>query len=352
MKSVIFLGFKDLYSSPRGVENVVITQIASIKSLYSRVYYLHYGEGVTLKNGVISIGVGYNIFQAIFFILKNSKRKLINQSFVWSHNLLLSYFLKKVDILTIHDLPSRQFKGKIKSFVSRVVERLVLLKINKIHAVSEFTANIVKERHNIDTIRVVHNCAKFELNEYSTDFSIEHDHIDERALLKKKYSLAVRSLEDRANLFWLVDVFERLITKNKDTVLIICGTGPLYNILTNYISKKKLDDNIFLFGYVSDNALVWLYKKSENIIVSALSDEGFGLPVIEGYMFGKSVYVNNIDALPEVVCCDNYILPSNVLKASEIIRDGGGANSIDFKRYYHDNYSFSYIKESYLSLLY
>jgi len=346
MKKIIFIGFKQLNREPRGVESVIYSQISAIRNKYDRIYYIYYGLGVGKFDRIVNIGIGKNFFCATKKILSLTKKGFFNECFIWSHNVALSIFLRNINILTVHDLFSRTNKALFKAYIFKKIENLVFKKTIKIHCVSKFSSTVLSSFHpeTSDKTSIIYNSSKFEITSPVNKKSSERIPI-----INKNYFLSVRSLESRANLYWLIDVFELYHKHAKDLSLYIVGTGPLLKELSYYIEQKNLKNRIILTGYMPDYQLKELYKNAKLVIVSALSDEGFGLPVIEAYMFGIPVFVNNVDALPEIIYSKKYILSDDMLKAStQLLRYQN--NGEDFEKYYHENFSKVKIEGQYKDL--
>ena len=79
--------------------------------------------------------------------------------------------------------------------------------------------------------------------------------------------------------------------------------------------------NVIRTGYVDDNELAALYKRSKALIVPSLY-EGFGFPVLEGLAFGTPVISSNAASLPEVGGnVVTYFNPNKPGELAEIIRE-------------------------------
>lgn len=99
---------------------------------------------------------------------------------------------------------------------------------------------------------------------------------NQKKIKKKNFFLAIGRLTKQKNFSFLINCFEKLISKEKNLNLIIIGTGEYKDKLNSLIKKKKLEKNIFLVGY-KDNVFEYL-KSCEAFILSSLwEDPGFVL---------------------------------------------------------------------------
>jgi glycosyltransferase involved in cell wall biosynthesis len=78
--------------------------------------------------------------------------------------------------------------------------------------------------------------------------------------------------------------------------------------------------------------------------------EGFGLPIIEGYLFNKPVIASNKCAIPEVIISKAYLFENTV---NDIIQSINFAFSIqheNFRTYYDKKFSNSIVLEQFRKL--
>ena len=80
-----------------------------------------------------------------------------------------------------------------------------------------------------------------------------------------------------------------------DYVVLIGGTGPLKEQLTNEIAEQGLDEKVHLIGFVPDDELPALYGASDIFVMSSvMKTEAFGIVQIEAMSCGKPVVATNI----------------------------------------------------------
>jgi len=139
----------------------------------------------------------------------------------------------------------------------------------------------------------------------------------------------------------------KLLNKNKYYIY-IAGKGPL---LKHFKSKAKNIKNITFLGYVDDDDLINYYNNCDLVIMPAEYGEGFGLPIIEGYLFNKPVIASNKCAIPEVIIDKNFLFENNATniktKIKEVLKNSYNKKFINF---YETNYSYRIISQQYKEL--
>ena len=93
-------------------------------------------------------------------------------------------------------------------------------------------------------------------------------------------------------------------------------------------------------GYVSDVEICKLYENAKFTINCALYGEGFGLPIIESYLFNKLCLASNICAIPEVIISTDHLFQNNLddlIKVLSLIPHK--SDSKDYFNYYKNNFS-------------
>ncbi|MBD2109760.1 glycosyltransferase family 1 protein [Nodosilinea sp. FACHB-13] len=118
---------------------------------------------------------------------------------------------------------------------------------------------------------------------------------------EKNFFLSVGTLEPRKNLRRLLAAYKRYVgQQNLPKPLVLAGTnGWLEDDLNTYIADLKLQNQVYVLGYVSDAVLRWLYRHCWAFVYPSLY-EGFGLPVLEAMGFGAAVITSNTSSMPEV----------------------------------------------------
>ena len=105
-----------------------------------------------------------------------------------------------------------------------------------------------------------------------------------------------------------------------------------------------------MLGYVSDFELVNLYKKTDIVCMPAIDSEGFGLPIIEAYLFNKPVIASNVCAIPEIIFSKHFLFENNIYSLVNVICSLDSIGKIDFKNYYDIKFSNIIIMPQYFQL--
>lgn len=336
-KTIIYFGNNNPFKHKRGVENVIEFQAKAYE--FKKKYYLFFDFEKKIKifrwGNIVCIGIPYDNkrFVVLNKILNSVYRKN-KECFIHSHNPLMSFFsLKKIDIMTVHDglyYQNKEKKHKL-SKLFYLIEKLIYLKTKKIHFISDFSRKMSLFKGN-NYIKIYNTSfLEFKNNSYPNKVVIEK--------LKKIKLFSVRSIEERARIDLLIDLAE----KRKDLEINIAGKGPFLDFYRQKIIRKKLK-NIKLLGFVEDNEIIKFYKECDIVIVTAEHGEGFGLPIIEGYLFNKPVIASNRCAIPEIIIANEFLFENRVDSIEEALYFTlTKGNGYDYKEFYNLNYSKSKI---------
>lgn len=125
-------------------------------------------------------------------------------------------------------------------------------------------------------------------------------------LKDQKYILHVGVIEKRKNLPMLIQACKLLVEQgypNLKLVLVGQGNGKKYSddteALLQAIQIHKLENHVLLTGYLSDEALEYVYRHALMYVFPSIN-EGFGIPIMEAFSFNLPVLVANNSCLPEV----------------------------------------------------
>ncbi len=113
--------------------------------------------------------------------------------------------------------------------------------------------------------------------------------------------VCVGTIEPRKNLDVVLDGFFQVWLKRRDVVLVLVGKpGWKTEQLQNRIRTHPLaNKNLFWTAGLSDSGLRWLYENCDYLL-QASQTEGFGLPIVEARVAGKSVLCSDIPVFHEV----------------------------------------------------
>ncbi|MCG9793926.1 glycosyltransferase [Flavobacterium algicola] len=340
-----------MFTHKRGVENVIHFQSLASPSRVN--YYLHWDSKVQVKRfeNLICIGVKKDMFwfltlNLILIRLNKNNGKL----FIHAHNSLMAIMsIYRSNLLTVHD-GLYYLKSATKQKFSKLfwlVEKILYLRCDYLHFISDYSKKM--SLYTKENFVVIANTSHFESFK-NKPFIEDSDSKKSNEEVVKVF--AVRSMEERALINLIIDVAE--ILKNSKFEFCIAGKGPLLEFYKNEIEKRKLS-NIHLLGYVPDDELIQYYKHCDIVIVPAAYGEGFGLPIIEGYLFDKVVIASKVCAIPDVICSQNFLFENNTKSIISKLNVATHAIYGRYKEYYDKTFSnkiiVSKMKELYIKLL-
>lgn len=331
---ILYFGNNSFRQHKRGVENVIDFQSKALD--FERIYYIHWGSKTTVfKNKkFICISIKHCWYWPLILNLVLIRLKSKNKFIIHSHNLLYSFCsIFKTDILTVHDglYYLNKSKNHKLAFLFKFIERLTYFRCSMVHFISDYTKeqSLFGSRKNFV---IIPNTSHFE-----PFVSLSELHQNK---LNKSSILIVRSIEERARFDLLLEVANRL--HQNGYKFTVAGKGPLLKHYQEEIQKRALK-NIEMLGYVSDDELLHLYSNCDVVLMIAEYGEGFGLPIIEGYLFNKPVIASNRCAIPEVIISKDYLFEN---KVDDIIRKMNmvaNTENESYRKYYDSKFSNSIV---------
>jgi glycosyltransferase involved in cell wall biosynthesis len=340
-QSIIYLGYNSFLTHKRGVENVIDFQ--SRAQSFKSIYYIHWGAETKAyrNNSFICVSIRHcwywpYILNTVFLRITKKNDKLIH-----SHNPLFSLLLfNKTDILTVHDGLYYQNKSKNKkfTFLFWIMEILLYSRCKMVHFISVFSKSqsLFGSRQNYV---IIPNTSSYETKVHFESHSSSDP--------ESKINLSVRSIEERARIDLILKLGEKMAGTSYR--FLVVGKGPLLDHYQNEISKRNIK-NVELLGFVDDQKLFSLYNKCEVVLVTADYGEGFGLPIIEGYLFNKPVIGSNCCAIPEVIISKDFLFDNNVESMIQTMQYAIITRNINFRGYYDLKFSNKIILADFNSL--
>ena len=342
---IIYLGFNNPLKYKRGVENVILFQSEALKSGCDKIYIFFGDKNEEFYwNDIKCISIKHNILR--FFSLNILLKKLLSRRsyIIHSHNYLMAFFLmRKTDIFTVHDglyYHANKTKHKFK-MLFKWIEIKTYQKSKLIHFISKFTKN--NSLYQGSNFQIIYNTTPLE--------KVAMDSQNKTLFLENKVKIfSVRSIEERAYIDLLID----LADKNINYDIKIAGKGPLLEMYNNIISEKRIA-NIELLGYVSDEMVKMYYDSTDVVVILAKYGEGFGLPIIEGYLHNKPVFASNTCAIPEVIFNEDFLVENNLESIENKLKKyffetKNNELEYNFFEYYNNNFSYGKILNEYKKL--
>jgi glycosyltransferase involved in cell wall biosynthesis len=330
--NIIFLGFRSFLEHKRGVENVI--EFQSKAFAFEKIYYIHFGKNNTAykyKN-FICISVPYLSIKTFFIINRLLKRIKTKATLLHSHNPLLTFLYKgRTDFFTVHDglyyLAKSKKENQIKLLLLKQIEKRIYKKTDCVHFISRFSKKMSLFKNECKYV-IIPNTSIYEQYADKTPDRKTPDKNEIRVL-------SVRRIEERARFDIVLDVAENL----KDNFIFdVAGKGPLLDYYRDQVKKRNIS-NIFFHGFVTDNQLFDFYRNADIILTLAEYGEGFGLPIIEGYLFNRPVIASNRCAIPEVIISKQNLVENNSNEISNKLKNFDFNRDINYREYYDQNFS-------------
>lgn len=351
---IIYTGFNNPQTYKRGVENIIETQ-AHAAGEQTRKFYLFFDQqhSIFRWNDIVCVGIkkGPARFIRLNLVVKAIYRKARRKGWkvvIHSHNYLMSAFLVyKTRIFTVHDglwYLKKCFDSRA-PWIFWAIERFVYWRVKEIQCNSNFTyanSQLPALGRPSTVIYCTTPVERYALRK-ALKLVAETSH--------KWEVLIVRSIEPRARIDLVIEVAKLAQAANLDMSFIVCGKGPLLDQYRSLGRSFGLG-NIQFLGFVSDEELVARYRHCDCVLLTCENGEGFGLPIIEGYCFGKPVVASNKCAIPEVICDSIYLSSNNAVDILEKLRAVASMHVREdvYRVYYEKNFSNSVISQQFAEL--
>jgi alpha-1,2-rhamnosyltransferase len=118
---------------------------------------------------------------------------------------------------------------------------------------------------------------------------------------RRRYYLAVGTLEPRKGYRYLLDAFEQ--RWRRDLSLTLCIVGRVgwkcQDELQRIRQSPQLNDRLFFFSDANDSELAQLYTHCQALALPSVA-EGFGLPLVEAMAAGAPLIANDIPVFREI----------------------------------------------------
>ena len=217
----------------------------------------------------------------------------------WSPSNFLPYNLPEKSVATIHDLAFHLYPKSYSlkaRWLSMFALKRAIKSATKLVAVSRQTKKDLKNHFNIpgENIEVIYHALRTDLKEHSFDFEKIYSQLG-------KYFIYVGRLELRKNLLNILIAFSVFSSQIDQSVKLVLGgsKGYGFNRIQKLIKKLNLKDKVIIQGYIPNDHLPALYKKSLGLIFASRY-EGFGLNILEGFAARVPVMTSNFGAMSEI----------------------------------------------------
>ena len=232
---------------------------------------------VGYQNDFLSINQDYCIKQ-----LKKQKFDIFEPTFFDSY--FLPYIKNKPFVLTVHDMIP-EILGVDKPQAQQ--KKLLCPLAAHIHVPSQNTKNDLVNILNIDPDKVT-------VTPHGSPASPTTQHLSPYPF---PYLLYVGARWSYKNFAPFVEECSIVIRKHPD-LRVVCTGSPFTQEEERLIAKHSLTQH-FLHTYANEEALQALYQNAVTFVYPS-AYEGFGIPILEAFVCGCPVMLNNASCFPEV----------------------------------------------------
>lgn len=202
-------------------------------------------------------------------------------------------------VMVVHDLAFHDCPQFVSGANARFLRRFVPKTISRagmVVAVSDFTKSRLIDIYNVpaEKIYVMPNPPR---EKSAPDFSILKKHG-----LAENFILFVGTLEPRKNLVGLLNAYAKLPSdlREKYPLVLAGGSGWHDDEIKSRLEQVQAEGyEIIQTGYVSEAEKSALYAKCA-LVVQPAHYEGFGMPLLEAFAYGKPVVCSDIAVFREV----------------------------------------------------
>lgn len=253
-------------------------------------------EFVDLPN--VGNGLKRIIFEQIFYYNYIKKCDVF-----YSYCTSMPIFLKCRKIFTLHDVYFLSNKDRYGMFRRRylmIITRFFCQLCEHIFTVSQYSYNeIIKNIPSVKSkLSITYNFipTKTVIPAPLSEISDTEGNLIDDAL---PYFLFIGSLQPGKNIYGMIKGFEEFNARhhNKFKLYIVGKSAWKGNEMIDFIHKYK---NVDYFGYLKREQVEGLLKNCYAVVLLSFC-EGFGIPPLEGFGYGKPALVSDVTSLPEVV---------------------------------------------------
>ena len=135
----------------------------------------------------------------------------------------------------------------------------------------------------------------------------------DKGRLKMKYKiysknvlLFIGRLVDKKGVEYLLKAFPNILQTNPDTLLIVCGDGPLREKYKNLVKKMKLENFVRFTGKISEEEKVDYLTMADILIVPSIETkegdtEGLPVVILEGGASEKPIVASNAGGVGDAI---------------------------------------------------
>lgn len=198
-------------------------------------------------------------------------------------------------ILEIHHIPgypkAASFKERLYGFFMRCFIKY-----------DAFTAKVVRvvNQHQVPEFLIQAGVSKEKIV-YIPSLYIDLETFQPLSV-EKKYDLVFTArLEKNKGIHLLLRAIKNVKLQNPNVKLLIIGSGPLKGEIQKYIRGYKLENNVFLSGWLETLGYVAQAYNSASIFINPSFNEGGPRVVLEAMACGLPVITTPVGAMPDII---------------------------------------------------
>lgn len=272
-----------------------VAQGKSRKTLFSKWKSLYYMFLYTLYN--------------FFYTYKTAKKKKVDILHAhWSipsgfSTLIVGKLLKIPCVITMHggDVYYNPKQGYIfpKIWYIRPILKQILKNADLLTAISEdCKSHAIRAGAPQEKIAIINNGTDTE--RFKPFINEEVRKIQKKYDIKKESIFICRQLIPRKGVRFAIEAMPLILNKFPETKLLIAGDGIERPKLEDIINKLRLQNNVFLLGWIPNKDLPKFYNACSISVIPSL-EEGFGIPAVESMACETPVVASDAGGLPEIV---------------------------------------------------
>lgn len=257
-------------------------------------------------------------FWTLCRLSKEMKKNPPDVLFVPSHTLPLKR--PRYSVITVHDTAFKYLKksySRLQYWYLNWSTKYAVKNASRIIVPSEATKQDLVQFFNCPVHKIVvvpHGFKKpKKVNQHEVSENLKHfgfgslDKDGEHS----PYVFFIGRLESKKNLARLVEAFKDFSDSHPDFKLVLAGKrGVGFEEIFAKVRALKIEDRVIMPGYVDENEKAYLYQNCKIFAFPSLY-EGFGLPILEAFSYGKPVLTSHVSCMPEVagdaaVYCDPF----------------------------------------------
>ncbi len=207
-------------------------------------------------------------------------------------------------VTTFHDLSQFHLAAKydrLRTFYVFNVLRRFLMKVDRICAISQSTANDIKSFYNIPDDKIFINYNGFDRRRLE-DKSVSESQLRKKFNISGKYLLYVARIEHPGkNHLNLIKAYETLPADIRERYCLVLA-GSDWNgaaAVHEYVENSPVKKRVHFCGFVEDKYLPAFYHYASLYVFPSFC-EGFGIPMLEAMACGVPVVCSDRTSLPEI----------------------------------------------------